>query len=138
MSHPMRYLLDTNICIYIINQRPPQVVQKMRQYPLGELVISTLTVAELAYGMAKSRHPERNQQALAQFLTPFELLDFSVEAAQEYGRLRVALEDQGTPIGLVDMLLAAQAISHQLVLVTNNTREFGRIAHLPLENWVDG
>ena len=132
----MKFLLDTNICIYIIKQKPPEVLQKFNAYPVGEVGISAITVAELEFGVQKSKFSTRNQQALTQFLLPLEIVDFNRAAAITYGYLRATLEKQGTPIGSLDTLIAAQALSLQTTLVTNNLKEFSRVPDLKLDNWV--
>ena len=132
----MSYLLDTNICIYIIKNRPKAVIEQLRQQPLEDINVSTITVAELELGVAKSERREANRLALIEFLSPFRIRDFDQAAAREYGIVRCELEKRGTPIGPLDMLIAAQAISLQLVLVTNNIKEFRRVEQLHIENWV--
>lgn len=132
----MKYLLDTNICIYIIKQKPISVKKRFQQYELGEILISSISVAELSYGAAKSSYPEKNQQALLQFLAPLELLDFDYAAALQYGHIRAKLEQLGTPISGMDMQIAAQALGQNITLITNNTKEFQRIDGLNLENWI--
>ena len=134
----MTYLLDTNTCIYIIKRRPQATVDKMRAKRPEQIAISTVTIAELEYGVAKSQRPEQNQLALMQFLVPFEILDFDHRAAQDYGHIRARLESEGSPIGSMDLLLAAQAMSLRLILVTNNEKEFGRVEGLRIENWAVG
>jgi len=133
----MRYLLDTNICIYLIKKRPRQVLQKFNAYSVGEIGVSSITVAELQYGVHKSQHPAEDQQALKQFLLPLVIADFDEQAAIAYGEVRAVLEARGTPIGPLDTLIAAQAISLDVALVTNNAREFSRVPDLRFENWVD-
>jgi tRNA(fMet)-specific endonuclease VapC len=134
----VKYLLDTNICIYIIKRHPPATVDRIRSIAPDDVAVSTITVAELEYGAAKSRHPDRNRIALLEFLLPLTILDFDQRAAAAYGSLRAALEAKGEPIGAMDMLIAAQARSGGLVLVTNNAREFRRVGGLQVENWVAG
>ena len=133
----MRYLLDTNICIYVIKRRPPQVLARFQRCAVGDIGLSTVTVAELQYGVAKSVFPERNQQALVAFTLPLEILPFDAPAAAAYGPIRATLERQGTPIGAMDLLIAAHAVSLGVILVTNNLREFGRVPGLQVDNWVD-
>jgi len=133
----MRYLIDTNICIYIINQRPASVIQRFKQYEVGEIGVSTITVSELQYGVAKSRHPDQNQQRLNEFLAPFPLIPYDERAAVAYGVIRSQLGKRGLPTGPLDLLIAAQAVSRGLILVTNNTREFERVKQLRLENWAE-
>jgi tRNA(fMet)-specific endonuclease VapC len=131
----MNYLLDTNICIYIIKKKPAAVLKQVQAKQPGEIAISTITVAELEYGVARSHYPDRNRVALLEFLLPFTVLDFDPFASVEYGRIRALLESKGKPIGPMDLLLAAQAKSHNLILVTNNEKEFRRIDGLRIENW---
>lgn len=131
-------LLDTNICIYIINiinAKPPAVLLRFRQYRLGEIGLCSVVAAELAYGVAKSGSP-RNRQALEMFLAPLMILPFDEAAVWTYGELRSQLERQGTPIGSMDTLIAAHALSQHATLVTNNTAEFARVPGLLLDNWV--
>lgn len=131
----MRYLLDTNICIYAIKHRPPQVIERLRAHEAEGLGISSISVAELFFGAAKSGSA-RNQAALRHFLEPLEIADFDVPAAEIYGNVRLALERAGTPIGPLDTQIAAHALALGAVLVTNNTREFERVPGLAVENWV--
>ncbi|MFT4247286.1 MAG: PIN domain-containing protein [Pseudomonas sp.] len=133
----MRYLLDTNICIYIISRRPPGVFAHFDGLRAGEVGISSITGAELDYGVSKSGSP-RNRQALDKFLAPLDVLPFDEAAMRRYGDLRSGLERQGTPIGALDLLIAAHALALDVVLVSNNLREFERVPGLRLENWVDG
>lgn len=130
-------LLDTNICIHIINARPKSVLERFRQYRMGEIGICSVVAAELAYGVAKSGS-SRNREALELFLAPLLILPFDEQAVWTYGDLRAELERQGRPIGSLDTMIAAHALSQQAVLVTNNTREFMRVPGLQLENWVSG
>ncbi len=128
-------LLDTNICIHIINAKPPAVLQRFRDYRLGEIGLCSVVAAELAYGVAKSGST-RNRQALDLFLAPLVILPFDEAALWCYGDLRADLERQGTPIGALDTLIAAHALSLQATLVTNNIKEFKRVPGLLLDNWV--
>lgn len=128
-------LLDTNICIYIINARPAAVLQRFRQYRMGDIGLCSVVAAELAYGVAKSGSL-RNRQALEMFLAPLTVLPFDEAALWVYGDLRAELERQGTPIGALDTMIAAHALSQQSSLVTNNTAEFARVPGLQLDNWV--
>jgi tRNA(fMet)-specific endonuclease VapC len=132
----MKYLLDTDICIYIINRKPPSVIKAIRKRELDEIVISSITQAELEYGVVRSGMPDRNRVALLQFLFPFQLLDFDQLAAVQYGLIRASLVSTGKPIGPMDMLIAAQAGSRDLILVTNNEKEFRRVEGMKVENWV--
>jgi tRNA(fMet)-specific endonuclease VapC len=132
----MHYLLDTNICIYIIKKHPIKVLNRLRQQSIGEVAVSSITLAELEYGADKSSRPEQNRNALLSFLSPLEILAFDEMAALHYGEIRAYLEKTGKIIGAMDMLIAAHARSISLTLVTNNTKEFSRIPNLNLENWV--
>jgi len=131
----MNYLLDTNICIYIIRKKPPAVLKQVQSKQPGQIAISTITLAELEYGIARSRYPDRNRVALLEFLLPFTILDFDQAASVAYRHIRSLLESKGRLIGPMDLLLAAQARSHGLVLVTNNEKEFKRVEGLRIENW---
>lgn len=130
------YVLDTNICIYVINARPSGVLARFRQQRMGEIGVSSVTAAELALGVAKSGSA-RNRQALEMFLAPLEVLPFDAAAIWHYADLRAALERQGQPIGALDTMIAAHGLALNAVLVTNNTREFARVPGLRLENWLD-
>ena len=128
-------LLDTNICIYIINAKPPAVLARFRQYRMGDIGLCSVVAAELAFGVAKSVSA-RNRQALEMFLAPLTILPFDTPALWAYGDLRAELERRGTPIGSLDTQIAAHALSQQALLVTNNTREFAKVPGLHLDNWV--
>lgn len=130
-------LLDTNICIYIINSRPPEVLARFQRYRLGDIGISTVVAAELAFGVAKSGS-ERNRRALEMFLAPLDILTFDERAVWAYGDLRADLEKRGQGIGSLDTMIAAHALSLDATLVTNNAREFERVPGLRLENWAAG
>jgi len=132
----MNYLLDTDICIYLIKRRPPQVLTRFQQCVPGDIGISTVTLAELEYGAARSRFPERNCQALQQFILPLVISDFHADAAAAYGSLRVQLERAGTPIDPLDLMIAAHALSLEAVLVIHKVREFERVPGLRFESWV--
>jgi len=132
----MKFMLDTNTCIYIIKKKPPDVIERFIQTEISQIGISSITLSELSYGVSKSSKPEQNQIALAQFIAPLEILPYGDDAAQYYGTLRAHLEKQGTPIGSLDMLIAAHALSTNCTLVTNNEKEFVRIPKLKIENWV--
>jgi tRNA(fMet)-specific endonuclease VapC len=131
----MEYLLDTNICIYIIKKKPVEVFERFKNLTIGDIGISTITLAELQYGIEKSSNPEKNREALEKFLTPIEILEYGYNATIEYGKIRAELEKKGVPIGPLDMLIASHAISLDVILVTNNMREFERIPSLKTENW---
>lgn len=131
----MQYLLDTNICIYLIKQKPPNVLARFQALALSDVGISSITVAELEYGVFKSQQQEKNRSALMQFLIPLEVVEFDQAAAALYRAIRSNLESRGLVIGAMDMLIAAHALSLGVTLVSNNIREFSRIANLSLENW---
>lgn len=133
----MKLMLDTNICIYIIRQQPVAVLKRFLEYQIGDIGISSITLSELRYGVAKSTHQEKNAKALDEFITPLEVVSFDEEAAHVYGEIRATLEKAGTPIGAMDMLIAAHAVSLGISLVTNNTREFVRITSLNVIDWID-
>ena len=129
-------MLDTNICIYLIKNKPLEVKEKFNAYEVGEICISSITVSELYYGVYKSQMVEKNLLALALFLAPLNIVDYNEKASIEYGKIRAILESTGKVIGSLDMLIAAHAVSLEVILVTNNTKEFERVDGLRLENWV--
>ena len=131
----MKYMLDTNICIYTIKHKPDTVIQNFLLHDPEEMCISAVTYAELMHGVEKSRAADKNRIALSLFLSPLTILDFSVRAAEEYGKIRAELERRGMPIGPMDLLIAGHARAERLVLVTNNTKEFLRVEGLAAENW---
>lgn len=131
----MKYMLDTNICIFATRNSNDNVLKKFHEHLDDELYISSITLAELMYGVEKSRKPEQNRNALLQFLTLIDIKEFSEKAAIEYGKIRAFLENQGTPIGPLDTLIAAHAVSENMILVTHNTKEFLRVPDLTVENW---
>ena len=133
----MRYLLDTNTCIYIIKRSPEQVMLRFKRLRVGDVGVSVITVCELQYGVSNSSQPERNQRALTEFLGPLEVLDFPGAASTTYGEIRARLQRSGKPIGSYDLLLAAHALHDNLILVTNNIREFARVPDLRTENWLE-
>ncbi len=130
------YMLDTNICIYIINARPPAVLARFRKEHLGSIGISSVTAAELAFGVAKSGSA-RNHEALEMFLATLEIMPFDASTIWHYGELRAELERRGQPIGALDTMIAAHALAANTILVTNNTREFVRVPALRLQNWAE-
>ena len=131
----MKLLLDTNICIYIIKQQPAAVLKHFLEFQIGDIGISSVTLSELRYGVAKSTHREKNSKALDEFIIPLELVSYDDSAARVYGDIRAALEKAGTPIGSMDMLIAAHAVSLGTPLVTNNAREFLRVPSLKIIDW---
>lgn len=133
----MLFMLDTNICIYLIKKKPMEVLERLRSYPIEAVGISAITLAELMFGAAKSSHPEKNQDALNSFLAPMEIAPFDSLAAFHYGGIRSYLELQGKPIGSLDLLIAAHAKSLNTTLVTNNLREFRRVPGLKVDNWLE-
>ncbi len=130
------YMLDTNICIYIIKKRPASLLDKFNAIPPSTLCISAVTYAELQYGVERSSAKKMNQRILADFVSHLEVQPWDVEAARQYGKVRTGLEKRGKPIGNMDLLIAAHALSQQCILVSNNLREFSRIQGLQCENWV--
>jgi len=129
-------MLDTNICIYIIKNKPPIVREKFKKFRVGELCISTITVSELMYGAFKSKFVEKNLKAINDFLIPFDIVEYDYMASIEYGKIRANLEKKGRVIGNMDMQIAGHALALNLTLVTNNIKEFKRVDGLILENWV--
>ncbi len=129
------FLLDTNICIYIINNHPPIVVKRIKALKPHQIKLSSVSVGELQYGVAKSSFQEKNRTALLNFVSAFDILPFDDADAEMFGIIRANLERRGTIIGPYDLQIAAQALTRNLILVTNNTSEFSRVAHLRLENW---
>jgi len=132
----MAWMLDTNICIYIIKQKPEKVLNHFKNIAPGEIYLSSITLAELEYGVRKSKYPKRNLEALNNFLIPLIIVPFDIEQARDYGFVRAALELKGSPIGPLDNLITAHAKSLGCILVTNNEKEFGRVEDgLQIENW---
>lgn len=133
----MRYMLDTNICIYAIKHKPEQVFLKLQEHDPSEICISSVTYAELVYGVEKSQAIEKNRVALALLLANIEIMNFDSLAAESYGKIRTDMEKVGKPIGPLDMMIAGHAKSLGYTIVTNNTREFIRVNGLKLENWAE-
>lgn len=132
----MRFMLDTNLCIYIIRKKPPQVLERFKTFRFSEIGISTITLSELEFGISKSSRPDQNREALIEFLTPLEIVSFNEKAARYYGEIRAFIEKKGKPVGAMDLLIASHAISLSVPLVTNDTRGFKGIPGLQIENWV--
>jgi tRNA(fMet)-specific endonuclease VapC len=128
-------MLDTDTCIYIINRRPESVFDRLRAHRVGDIGISAITVSELRYGAEKSSRPEENHEALDSFLTPLEILEYREAESRTYGMIRSHLERSGKPIGAMDLLIAAHAVSLGAILITQNTREFERVPDLRVESW---
>jgi len=132
----MKFLLDTNICIYIIKNKYIDIVKKMEKVGIENIGVSSITIAEMEYGISKSTKPNESESKLYEFLVPFTVLDFNVSAARYYGKIRNELNRKGTPIGTMDLLIASIAIANRLKIVTNNEKEFERISGLRIENWI--
>ncbi len=128
-------MLDTNICIYLIKKKPPEVLNHLTACPVGDVGISSITLAELEYGVSDSKNIDKNQQALSEFMLPLEVAPFDNHAAEIYGRVRADLERKGQVIGAMDMLIGSHALSLGVTLVTNNLKEFRRIEGLKNVNW---
>ena len=130
-------MLDTNICVYLIKKKPEKLIQKFSTKEIDEIAISTITVSELEYGVEKSMYTDKNKIALIQFLAPFEIVLYDYSAACQYGYIRAKLEREGTIVGSMDLLIAAHAKANDLILVTNNEKEFKRVDGLKIENWTE-
>lgn len=131
----MKLMLDTNTCIHLIKRKNKKILHRLRKHTAGEVGISSVTLAELYYGVSKSLHIQKNKQALIEFIVPLEIAVFGEKEAESYGRVRSALELAGTPIGAMDLLIGAHALSLDATLVTSNVREFKRIHHLKVVDW---
>ena len=131
----MVYMLDTNICVFIIKKRPFPVLEKLEKIRGEQICISVVTYAELEYGVERSSSKKLNQEVLDEFMSHLLVLPWEIEAARQYGKIRTYLEKIGTPIGNMDLLIAAHALSGKQILVTNNLREFKRVPHLKYEDW---
>lgn len=131
----IKFMLDTNICIYLIKQKPLKVLEHLKSHNIGEIGISSITLAELQYGVAKSLYKQQNEIALEEFAMPLEILPFHEKAAEFYGTMRTQLEKAGEPIGSLDTLIGAHALSIGITLVTNNLKEFKRIKKLKVVDW---
>ena len=131
------YLLDTNICIYAINGRHPRLTEHLLTVHPDEILVSSVTVGELEYGAAKSRWGERTREVMHAFLANFSTLPFTEEDALLFGKLRALLEAEGTPIGVLDVMIGAQGIANELTVVTHNTKEFQRLPGIVLEDWAE-
>ena len=129
------HLIDTNICIYLINGSSKNLQQKIESFHPYEIAVSAISVAELEYGASKSQHVGLNRTTLHKFLSAFEILPFDDRDAESFGIIRAHLEKMGTPIGAYDMQIAAQGIARGIIVVTNNVREFERVPSLHVENW---
>ncbi len=130
----LKFMLDTNICIYVIKRRPLSALETFNRHA-GQIAISAITLAELLHGAEKSQHVERNLHVVEDFVSHLDVLDYTAQAAAHYGDIRAVLERSGTPIGINDLHIAAHARASGLTLVTNNEREFDRVPGLRLQNW---
>ena len=129
-------MLDTNICIYLIKKQPVEVLKKFTSLHLGDICISSITLAELMYGVEKSQYHKKNRAALEEFTLALDILPFDEEVTHYYGHIRAHLEKKETPIGALDLMIAAHAHCVKSILVTNNVKEFSRIPKLKIENWL--
>ena len=129
------YLLDTNTCIFLKNKKPIHVLEKLKSILNRDVYLSSITIAEMQFGVYNSQHIEKNRISLTKFLAPFGIIDFDDRDAEFFGKIRADLKQKGTLIGPYDMLIAAQALSRKLILVTNNTDEFIRVPELIIEDW---
>jgi tRNA(fMet)-specific endonuclease VapC len=133
----MRYMLDTNICIYTIKHKPEKVFQRLQEIDPEDICVSSVTYAELVHGVEKSAAVEKNRLALLMLLANIEILNFDVDAADCYGKIKADLDKKGTPIDPLDMMIAGHAVSMGYAVVTNNVKEFSRVQGLILENWTE-
>jgi tRNA(fMet)-specific endonuclease VapC len=133
----MRFMLDTNTCVDLIRRRNDRTLRRMQRYRPDDLCVSSVTLSELEYGAAKSADPQRNRLALAKFMTPLSVLPYDDAVAPVYGRVRAELERTGTPIGPMDTMIAAHALTLGLIVVTDNEREFRRVSELKVQNWTE-
>jgi tRNA(fMet)-specific endonuclease VapC len=131
----LKYMLDTNIVIYVIKRRPLEILDTFNRHT-GQMCISSITLAELMHGVEKSAKPEHNLRQVEEFVSRLDVIDYGVKAAGHYGDIRANLERSGTTIGINDLHIAGHARSEGLILVTNNLREFERVNALRLENWI--
>ena len=132
----LRYLLDTNICIYIRKQKPISILQRFEKIEVGEVAMSAITYAELLYGVEKSVHPKKARDALVELSTLIPPLPLTISAGEHYAKTRATLEKQGKIIGNNDLWISSHALALNVTLVTNNLKEFSRVPHLKVENWV--
>jgi tRNA(fMet)-specific endonuclease VapC len=132
----MKYLFDTNICIYLLKKHYVKIAKKVEKIGIENIFISTISIAELEFGIAKSNKPEENEDTLYKFLVPFTTVTFDHNSARLYGKIRANLQKKGTPIGNMDMLIASVALANDMTIVTNNVKEFKRVPELIVENWI--
>jgi len=133
----MKLMLNTNTCIAIIKQKPSNILSKFSAYQVGDICISTVTLSELKFGVAKSHYQEKNRSALEEFILPLEIVDYDDAACEHYGVIRADLEKRGLPIVPLDTMIAAHALSLNVTLITNNTKEFSRVKKLKLLDWMN-
>ncbi len=131
----MMFMLDTNTCIYLIKQKSRNLLKRFNNHSVGDIGISSITLAELQYDVAKSLYVDKNREALAEFILPLEIADFDEKAAESYGTVRTDLEKAGKPVGSIDMLIGAHALSLDVTVITNNIKEFRKIKNLKVEDW---
>ena len=131
-----KIMLDTNICIYILNNKPKGIKKHFDKYKLGEIAISSISVAELFFGVEKSKFKESNTLALNAFLANLKVLEFASKEAGVYAKIRADLERRKALIGAMDMLIASVAVANDLTLITNDSKDFKRVKNLQIENWV--
>jgi len=131
----VKIVLDTDICIHVINRKPPEILSRVRDYDIGEVGISSITYAELRFGVENSAKVDEDLDRLERFLLPLEIVPFDAEAGRNYGRIRSELKRLGCPIGSNDLLIASHALALDATLVTNNVRELSRISGLRVEQW---
>ena len=130
------FMLDTNICIYIIKKHPESILMKFQKYRHQNIYISVITLAELQYGVERSSSKKFNQKIINDFISHLLVVPWGKESALQYGKLRNALNEKGTPVGNMDLMIASHALSQGFTLVTNNVKEFKRVPKLKYENWV--
>ena len=129
------YLIDTNTCIFLKNKKPIHVLEKLKSILTRDVFLSSVTIAEMQFGVYNSQNIEKNRISLTEFLAPFQIIDFDDRDAEYFGKIRAELKQRGELIGPYDMLIAAQAVARKLILVTNNTKEFARVPELVIEDW---
>ena len=132
----MNYLLDTNICIYLMKGGYPKIEKRLTMCRSDEVVLSSIVASELMYGAENSQNREKNLRQLSAFLSGFTILPYGAGSLEPYGKIRAHLRRKGQPIGAADTFIAAQAVAHNLILVTNNEKEFNRVPNLRIENWL--
>ncbi len=132
----LRYLLDTNICIYIAKNKPIAVAQRFEKLERGEIAMSAITYGELLYGAEKSQYSKKSREILEKLTTLIPALPITLDVCEQYAIIRANLEKRGKPIGNNDLWICSHALALKVILVTNNLKEFNRVAHLKVENWI--